>query len=432
MLSPGLGHNPNNNLNHGNKQYRLTGSSVLPVDQRVQLMAACNADPQVKALRQWLNDAPGIMTSTGKGPILTYQLPNSETISCVQWKGQFYITGTDIVKILKFRFARMKRLPGNPKKFEEGIFSDLRNLKAGEHATLEEPRSEFLEFLYKHNCIRTQKKQKVFYWFEVRHDDLVCEAFERDAKRQNTQNNISSFIQSQQRSQFPYGAPQMAGGMYPQAGRVPLTPQQVYAGRLMPKGMMPYYDSPIPTGPDMFIQQQMQPQQSNYQTAFERDVDAFIGTDYFDTAALQDNIPQFPAEDGGLFEPAPKSPRLSQMPTPCYAPSPLQPTVPATTPVLAPQSSPIKHSVDPSLLSALPAKAQRKLQQLTTASSNGTIIAPAVEPPSGTLLNEIGSVDDVFGYDASASLGFTSFDQDYLDFAVGGDTANVTEDFLNF
>jgi hypothetical protein len=430
MMSPGLGHAPGSSLGHGNKQYRLTGSSVLPVDQRVQLMQACNADPQVKALRQWLNDAPGIMTSTGKGPILSYQLPNSETISCVQWKGQFYITGTDIVKILKFRFARMKRLPGNPKKFEEGIFSDLRNLKAGEHATLEEPRSEFLEFLYKHNCIRTQKKQKVFYWFEVRHDDLVCEAFERDAKRQNTQSTISSFIQAQQRSQFPY-APQLAAGMYvPQAGRLPLTPQQAYAGRLMPKGLVPYYDSPIPTQQDLFIQQQAQPQQPAYQTAFERDVDAFIGTDYFDTTALQDNILQLAAaEEGGLFEPAPKSPRLSQMPTPCYAPSPLQP---AATPVLAAQPSPIKHnSVDPSLLSALPAKAQRKLQQLTTASSHGAVMG-ASEPPSDPLLNEIGGVDDMFGYDASAALGFTSFDQDYLDFAVGGDTASAAEDFLNF
>lgn len=35
------------------------------------------------------------------------------------------------------------------KKFEEGIFSDLRNLKPGIDATLEDPRSDFLEFLYK-------------------------------------------------------------------------------------------------------------------------------------------------------------------------------------------------------------------------------------------------------------------------------------------
>ncbi len=52
-------------------------------------------------------------------------------------------------------------------------------------ATLEEPRSEFLEFLYRNNCIRTQKKQKVFYWFSVAHDRLFMDALERDLKRES-------------------------------------------------------------------------------------------------------------------------------------------------------------------------------------------------------------------------------------------------------
>lgn len=66
------------------------------------------------------------------------------------------------------------------KKFEEGVFSDLRNLKPGQDACLEEPKvrslsaditsvlhtsqSPFLDLLFKYQCIRTQKKQKVFYW----------------------------------------------------------------------------------------------------------------------------------------------------------------------------------------------------------------------------------------------------------------------------
>jgi transcription factor STE12 len=53
------------------------------------------------------------------------------------------------------------------KKFEEGVFSDLRNLKPGTDACLEEPKSPFLDLLFKHHCIRTQKKQKVFYWYVV-------------------------------------------------------------------------------------------------------------------------------------------------------------------------------------------------------------------------------------------------------------------------
>ena len=72
----------------------------------------------------------------------------------------------------------------NSKKFEEGIFSDLRNLKSGTDASLEEPKSPFLDFLYKNNCIRTQKKQKVFYWYSVPHDRLFLDALERDLKRE--------------------------------------------------------------------------------------------------------------------------------------------------------------------------------------------------------------------------------------------------------
>ncbi|EDN04890.1 transcription factor steA [Histoplasma mississippiense (nom. inval.)] len=72
----------------------------------------------------------------------------------------------------------------NTKKFEEGIFSDLRNLKSGTDASLEEPKSAFLDFLYKNNCIRTQKKQKVFYWYSVPHDRLFLDALERDLKRE--------------------------------------------------------------------------------------------------------------------------------------------------------------------------------------------------------------------------------------------------------
>lgn len=113
-----------------------------------------------------------------------FQLPNGETISCVYWKNTFYITGTDIVRTLVFRFQAYGRPVKNIKKFEEGIFSDLRNLKPGVDAILEEPRSEFLEMLYKNNCIRTQKKQKVFFWFSVPHDRLFIDALERDHKRE--------------------------------------------------------------------------------------------------------------------------------------------------------------------------------------------------------------------------------------------------------
>ena len=58
------------------------------------------------------------------------------------------------------------------KKFEEGIFSDLRTLKPGIGASMEEGRSDLLMFLHANGAIRTVKKQKVFYWFSVDHNRL--------------------------------------------------------------------------------------------------------------------------------------------------------------------------------------------------------------------------------------------------------------------
>ncbi|KAJ3181754.1 homeodomain transcription factor ste12 [Geranomyces variabilis] len=136
----------------------------------------------VDALKLFLATAP-----TNWDPdqtIKRFTLPNGEHISCVLWNNLFHITGTDIVRSLMFRFQGFGRPVRNVKKFEEGVFSDLRNLKPGIDATLEEPRSEFLDVLYKHHCIRTQKKQKVFYWFSVPHDRLFMDALERDLKRE--------------------------------------------------------------------------------------------------------------------------------------------------------------------------------------------------------------------------------------------------------
>lgn len=116
--------------------------------------------------------------------IRRYYLPTEEFISCVLWKGLYHITGTDIVRCISFRFEAFGRSIKNRKKFEEGIFSDLRGLKCNSDAVLESPKSPFLEFLYKNSCIRTQKKQKVYYWFSVPHDRLFVDALERDMRRE--------------------------------------------------------------------------------------------------------------------------------------------------------------------------------------------------------------------------------------------------------
>ena len=69
-----------------------------------------------------------------------FLLPSGEYVSCVLWSGLYHITGTDIVRALVFRFEAFGRPVRNMKKFEEGIFSDLRNLKPGNDACLEEPK----------------------------------------------------------------------------------------------------------------------------------------------------------------------------------------------------------------------------------------------------------------------------------------------------
>ncbi|KAJ7157989.1 hypothetical protein C8R43DRAFT_1064796 [Mycena crocata] len=185
-------------------------------------------------------------TPTTHPALNRFLLPSQEYVSCVLWNGLYHITGTDIVRALVFRFEAFARPVRNMKKFEEGVFSDLRNLKPGADACLEEPKawggvtrvargggtrltslytlrpafsflcvshvpcrvlvsriadcglriafcgvgvffvrvSPFLDLLFKYQCIRTQKKQKVFYWFSVPHDRLFLDALERDLKRE--------------------------------------------------------------------------------------------------------------------------------------------------------------------------------------------------------------------------------------------------------
>lgn len=153
-------------------------------------------NPFVVEMRAFLANAPRLWTGINDPPVRKYKLGNGDEISCVYWRGRFFITGTDVVKALAFRFQQLGRGILNPKKFEEGVFSDLRNLKPGTDAVLEEPRSEFLEFLHKNSCIRTQKKQKVFFWHKVPHDDLFREALERNLKRVTNVFNWTNMMNS--------------------------------------------------------------------------------------------------------------------------------------------------------------------------------------------------------------------------------------------
>ncbi|KAL6308834.1 STE like transcription factor-domain-containing protein [Sparassis latifolia] len=164
---------------------------------------------------RWSSDDDGMMTSATSGlpvghpnsahPALNrFLLPNAEYVSCVLWGGLYHITGTDIVRALVFRFEAFGRPVRNMKKFEEGVFSDLRNLKPGVDACLEEPKSPFLDLLFKYQCIRTQKKQKVFYWFSVPHDRLFLDALERDLKREKMGLESTTVVTGEPALSFTY------------------------------------------------------------------------------------------------------------------------------------------------------------------------------------------------------------------------------------
>lgn len=151
------------------------------------------------------NDSFPIDSPASSHPSMNrFLLPSSEYITCISWNNRYHITGTDIVRALVFRFEAFGRPVRNMKKFEEGIFSDLRNLKPGVDACLEEPKSPFLDLLFKYQCIRTQKKQKVFYWYSVPHDRLFLDALERDLKREKMDCEPTTVIVGEPALSFTY------------------------------------------------------------------------------------------------------------------------------------------------------------------------------------------------------------------------------------
>ncbi|KAF8127699.1 STE like transcription factor-domain-containing protein [Boletus edulis] len=161
---------------------------------------------------------PGSVSHSSSHPSMNrFLLPSSEYVSCVLWSGIYHITGTDIVRALVFRFEAFGRPVRNMKKFEEGVFSDLRNLKPGVDATLEEPKSPFLDLLFKYQCIRTQKKQKVFYWYSVPHDRLFLDALERDLKREKMGLEPTTVVVGEPALSFTY-EPQRS--LYEQFGKM--------------------------------------------------------------------------------------------------------------------------------------------------------------------------------------------------------------------
>lgn len=144
----------------------------------------------MEELNSFLINAPFMVNALN--PIVSKKLnenddSNTNIISCILWYDKnakscdFFITGTDIIKILIFKFETIGRPIKNMKKFEEGVYSDLRQ----NFGVLENAKSEFLTFLYKNSCLRTLKKQKVFFWEDIDHNRLFLRALNRDLERES-------------------------------------------------------------------------------------------------------------------------------------------------------------------------------------------------------------------------------------------------------
>ncbi|KAM3417814.1 hypothetical protein BST61_g6040 [Cercospora zeina] len=222
--------------------------SSLPQDSVVALQ-------QVDNLKYFLISAP--VDWSQDQYIRRFLLPTGEYVSCVLWNNLFHISGTDIVRCLSFRFQAFGRPVKNTKKFEEGIFSDLRNLKSGTDASLEEPKSPFLDFLYKNNCIRTQKKQKVFYWYSVPHDRLFLDALERDLKREKMGQEATTVAVSEPALSFEFDA---SVSLFEQLTKAQQNNQSTYPAQ--PSSMPPSHStSPVLRATDSMPPPSMIPQQ---------------------------------------------------------------------------------------------------------------------------------------------------------------------------
>ncbi|KAF8308362.1 STE-domain-containing protein [Clavulina sp. PMI_390] len=154
-------------------QAQSSYASSVPSGSAAQAAQQHPHGQKLHELQIFLNSAPSIIHNemrklpqdkVNEPQMTRFALPAGDFVSCVLWEGIFHITGTDIVRSLLFRFEVTGRPVRNLKKFEEGVFSDLRNLKPGTASVMEDAKSAFLDLLFRHQCIRTQKKQKVFYW----------------------------------------------------------------------------------------------------------------------------------------------------------------------------------------------------------------------------------------------------------------------------
>ncbi|TIB11429.1 hypothetical protein E3P89_02594, partial [Wallemia ichthyophaga] len=154
----------------------------------------------IKILNNFLIEAPSLFNNElDLGPLhphaLIHRIPlesESNYIHCIRWLNDLYISSSDLFKIVGFKLVSLGRHIRDHRKLNEGISSDLRNLKPGIDSIIQDNGSELLDLLFRYGAIRTQKKQKLFNWHAVPHDRLFLDALERDLKREAAGNPAST------------------------------------------------------------------------------------------------------------------------------------------------------------------------------------------------------------------------------------------------
>ncbi|PRQ71096.1 STE like transcription factor-domain containing protein [Rhodotorula toruloides] len=135
------------------------------------------------ALQLFIATAPTTFpTVQDQGNVLTlrtFDLTDGETIACIRWQGLYYVTGTDVVRILDFQSRQAGLHQNDSKAFARGVYSDLRRLKIGRDCVLLPSQAPLLDALFRDDFIKTRKARKLFFWFSVPYDDLLRRVLDR-------------------------------------------------------------------------------------------------------------------------------------------------------------------------------------------------------------------------------------------------------------
>lgn len=126
-----------------------------------------------------------------RGAVKKFHLSPNEFITCILWDGKCYITGHDIVMLIKLFLDDNEMV--EEKKLIENIWSALRSIK---NVRLETSKSELLRWLDLQGCVRTIKTQKLFEWSSVDYHDLIDIVKSKNArsKQQQHYHNSTSIL----------------------------------------------------------------------------------------------------------------------------------------------------------------------------------------------------------------------------------------------